>query len=166
LWMVPFASLISPAIVTSCIVRGVRAGPGRRVLDGAFSPVVVWWWLVFVVAWVALTWGQIFHGFRDLIEIDPAVTSSDIVGMAALSDLLLIVGAVLLLLAAPLALWVVTMIERARDSMPPLLQARPDVVALDTLRPRRRAEHPSRHGFAASDARVSCSGQASGKGRR
>lgn len=130
-WFLPVVALVAPGIVTGRLVRAERAGPDGAVRQGEGPSLVVWfWWLSFATGWVLCTIGAIVRGGAGTFVSGPipvTIRAQDVVGNLRAADGLLIAGSVLLVIAAPLAIAVLSIVEAFRASASfPWTPPRPD----------------------------------------
>jgi hypothetical protein len=130
-WFLPVIALVGPGIVTGRLVRAERAGPDGAVRQGEGPSLVVWfWWLTFAAGWVMCTIGAIVRGGAGTFVSGPVpipIRAQDVLGNLRAADVLLTAGSVLLVVAAPLAIAVLSTAETYRASASfPWTPARPD----------------------------------------
>jgi uncharacterized membrane protein len=116
-WFVPFIALAVPGFLVGRLLRGARTGPESDARSAAPGLVVWFWWLLFAPAWVVCTLGAFLRTVaRTSLARGTAssVRAGEIVGLLRTADTVLLVGSVLLLIAAVLAVVVHVQIDRAR----------------------------------------------------
>jgi hypothetical protein len=128
-WFVPVADLWMPAVTNAELVRASRGSAGR--IAGVW---LVWaWWVIFVVGWLAYVAG---HAVRQValgagswgVARGPTVfPPDDVVARVRYGSIVAGSGAVMLVVAAPLALLVMRHVtRRLAELVPDASPARPD----------------------------------------
>jgi hypothetical protein len=117
-WFVPIVALVWPGFIVGRLLRGAKAGPEGDARSVEPALVVWFWWLLFACGWLSFTLGVFIRlgalSFVGRENTSPVSSTGNIVGNFRTADVLLLIGSVLLLAAAPLAVVVHAQVDRAR----------------------------------------------------